>query len=160
MNPTPPYQFLSGPLEIIGFANSPTRSAATFAKYEVLTACNLLHTTCSQRYLESRQGAVVEKGDSGGPATFFMNGTQSTVFGVASGTETTPFGSYNKHSPTFDDYGNGNGQFIRQFISDADEDGVNDATDNCTPLKAPQCLTKPWLCVNPNQADEFQVHVI
>ncbi len=147
--------FMPTASEMIGFAGTTTRFAATNPPLTFTQDCGVLGLgTCSWKYIETVQGARSDPGDSGGPSTFFMNGTQATAFGVHSGTATVLLSTVNRDSPTFDHSGNGNGQFLRQFIADADEDGINDATDNCTPAKAPQCLTKPWLCSNPNQADD------
>jgi RTX calcium-binding nonapeptide repeat (4 copies)/Thrombospondin type 3 repeat len=88
----------------------------------------------------------IQPGDSGGPITFQQNGSTPTEYGVASLTGAGDL--FSAWSPTWDN-GTGNGRFIRQFLDDADGDGVSDATDNCQP---PRCNSK-FSCANPGQED-------
>ena len=90
-------------------------------------------------------------GDSGGPITFKQDGGQDTIFGVFSALD-SGLGNNRYWSPTWDN-GEGNGAFIRQFMDDADDDGVNDVVDNCDPKSIAACSTNLDLCVNPNQDD-------
>src|SRR5450432_217573 len=104
---------------------------------------------------------VLLDGDSGDPLTFRQNSTTPTLFGVGSifhnniidptpiiGEFIGAFVVFNSWSPTWDN-GQDNGAFIRQFLDDADGDGVSDAIDNCTP---PRC-SSPETCFNPGQED-------
>jgi hypothetical protein len=69
------------------------------------------------------------------------NGTTPTIFGVASTTVA--------YSPTYDNGAN-NGYFIRDFLTDADNDQVEDTGDNCSP-RSERC--EGTNCFNPNQDD-------
>jgi hypothetical protein len=102
---------------------------------------------------------ILEHGDSGSPIMFRQHGTDPTIFGVGSvfhnthidnnlGGFTGAFVVENGWSPTWDNGVVSNGLFIRQFLSDADNDGVSDATDNCKP---PNCTGVN--CFNPDQTD-------
>lgn len=99
------------------------------------------------RYIEARDPILV-KGDSGGPLTFHSP-SGPVIFGVASREFDIGFSNWDEFSPTYDN-GNHNGQWIRSFFTDADEDGVDDDVDNSPPS---QCKDDPFKCANPDQAD-------
>jgi hypothetical protein len=114
-----------------------------------------IHDNINATFDASR--TLLSGGDSGAPITFFQDGSRPTVFGVGSIFHNpliddtfvvNAFGSFESWSPTWDN-GTQNGAFIRQFLPDADGDGVSDATDNCTP---PRCRTR-GTCFNPDQTD-------
>jgi RTX calcium-binding nonapeptide repeat (4 copies) len=114
-----------------------------------------IHDNINATFDASR--TLLSGGDSGAPITFFQNGSRPTIFGVGSIFHNpliddtfivNTFGSFESWSPTWDN-GTQNGAFIRQFLPDADGDGVSDATDNCTP---PRCTTQ-GTCFNPDQTD-------
>lgn len=95
-------------------------------------------------------GPIAEGGDSGGPFTFGGPfGNTPTIMAVQSGIRDLPYDD-DVFSPTWDN-GFGNGAFIRSFMTDADEDGVDDAIDNCPPSR---CGDDPYRCANANQADD------
>jgi hypothetical protein len=114
------------------------------------SACtDALGMSCNRFYhwMALSDGAPqLQGGDSGGPLAF-TDGGRTVIFGVASGF--IPVYDWNIWSTTWDN-GNGNGDFIRSLVSDLDEDGVDDAVDNCPPSR---CADDPMRCANANQLD-------
>ena len=100
--------------------------------------------------LDRGAGPLVESGDSGGPLTFQGPDGIPVIFGVSSNTTPGVFTDQDRFSPTWDN-GNDNGKFIRQFMVDADEDGVDDRIDNAPPSLCPD---NPFRCANPDQKDD------
>lgn len=95
-----------------------------------------------------------DRGDSGGPVMlrdgFDDNWTIIAVFsGFYSAFSILP--DHNEFSPTFNN-GSGNGTWLAQYLTDADDDDVNDAVDNCPPSF---CAQHPGTkCWNPDQVDD------
>jgi hypothetical protein len=144
--------FWGQPLELIGWGGTPAngdenrRTAGSVTGLVFTRGCDPfgLFGCEDGYYIDQENGpAATAPGDSGGPIVFRMNGTTPTVFGVSA----TLRGS----SPTWDN-GEKNGAFIRGFLDDADNDGVNDNVDNCSPKVQGRCdMAKN--CANPDQAD-------
>lgn len=160
--PPPPPGFFGGPLSIIGWGGNNTIGDNFTARHkgtpgspvEFSLQCGFLGLGCEDSYtVYIFSGGVAKpmQGDSGGPITFKENGGADTIFGVFSALN-SDLGNDRYWSPTWDN-GEGNGKFIRQFMDDADDDGVNDAVDNCDPKSVAACSVNLKACVNPNQGD-------
>ena len=155
---TPPggSPFLSTPWEVTGFSGTPRRTTGTLNNISFDNDCDIFGNDCSPLWIDAPYDSDItqtNKGDSGGPLTFYLNGKTPTIFGVISGFYYN-FGSDNEdlYSATWEN-GRGNGKWILGFINDADHDGVDDSVDNCAPQKIARCLRNPDLCSNPNQLD-------
>lgn len=149
--------FLTGPHLVTAWSNNlSTVLQGTLTSFNKIATqrCSLLGG-CDPwwfRVPRDQGGPISEGGDSGGPFTFGgPTGLTPTIFAVLSGRGTYfPMAESDFFSPTWDN-GNGNGAFIRSFMTDADEDGVDDAIDNCPPSR---CGDDPYRCANANQADD------
>jgi hypothetical protein len=116
-------------------------------------ACtDVLEQSCNYfyHYADRDDGAAeLDPGDSGGPLTFTGGDGTPVIIGVATSFFEFPY-FWDVWSPTWDN-GNDNGAFIRSFLTDVDEDGVDDLVDNCAPSR--HCPDNPARCANANQAD-------
>jgi hypothetical protein len=103
-------------------------------------------------------GAQAHPGDSGGPLAVFKNSEERWYqIGVMHGGQLSDFDGQSDrdlYSPTWNN-GESNGRFIAGFLNDADDDGVNDDTDNCAPTdpRLPECEDHISRCTNPTQLD-------
>lgn len=153
--PAQQHQFFSAPIEVVGFSGSQTsrKKGTVTSDINFELTCGLLGLgDCSAYWIDyndNQTGAHHEAGDSGGPITYYFNGTAPTQFGVVKGIVRDLSGTEYTYSPTWDN-GNGNGGFIRGFLPDGDNDGVEDASDNCPPSLCPYDV---GACANPDQAD-------
>lgn len=149
--------FWNGPLQITGYSSSGagpfSRQTGTIPHLRYENDCGLLNLASCSGYVTwgawSDNVPQVQPGDSGGPWTFKQYDRDYTVFAVSHGGKRPAVGfEKTLGAPTFDN-GRGNGTFVNGFISDADDDGVTDATDNCQPSRC----RFPIDCKNPDQAD-------
>src|SRR6266542_1284089 len=159
-----PTNFFSAPIEIIGWGGQPNVPIASLQKRKASVPqgvnferdCGFLGLgSCGAAWIEAATdpGSATEPGDSGGPITFRQNATVPTIFGVANGSYPGFLESdVSTWSPTWNNGNDApdNGDWVNQFILDADHDGVNDTVDNCPPSR---CKLRPESCANPNQTD-------
>jgi len=147
-SPFPPAPFL-----FVGHKYPITIQRATFPELLVSVYDNRPFLTWAGYRIRALQDGYVrsftEEGDSGGPLTFGGAPGRPTIFGVASAA-TEFLNDYSVFSPTWDNR-NLNGTWIRSFMTDADEDGVDDSVDNLPPSMCPE---DPFLCANPDQKDD------
>jgi hypothetical protein len=149
------------PARVVGFDNSNQRFGGTIFDITFDHGdCGLLgflsFSNCSAGgWIDVDEGgrsATTSQGDSGGPLSGLIGGTV-TIFGTVKGFIPVSFGLFGTedlYSPTYD-FGNGNGTWLRQFLPDADNDGIPDAIDNCPPSRCPY---HPLACANHDQADD------
>src|SRR6478609_884421 len=108
-------------------------------------------------YLPHDAGAATFHGDSGGPLAVFRPSDQRwyQVGVTRAGMSGVPFqGDRDLFSPTYNN-GDGNGDWIAQFMHDADDDQVEDPVDNCSPSNPllRSCAVSTSNCANQDQAD-------
>lgn len=108
---------------------------------------------------DSANDANSQSGDSGGPlAIRRLSENRWYVIGTLKGSNTGGPAQLDRdvYSPTWN---NGpddmNGNWLAQFLDDADEDQVRDPLDNCGPADPllTKCFGKPQECANPTQVD-------
>lgn len=149
--------FFQGPVNIVGWDGDDynRRMGHITQTIDFRADCGFLGLgDCGPYYIvvDIHDGIKTQHGDSGGPMTFYQNGDTHTQFGVSSGIF-EGFWQVDRfiYSPTWNN-GAANGDWIAQFIDDADHDGVNDTIDNCTAKKSVRCQYDN--CNNPNQEDQ------
>ena len=106
-----------------------------------------------ERSGDNDDAAATAQGDSGGPL-LFRRQADGRVFIVAvvKGTTDTGFDQWNTFSPTWNN-GAGNGNWIAQWLDDADGDSIPDSSDNCSPSVEGTCDDDLSRCYNPDQDD-------
>ncbi len=153
--------YLILPARITGYAGNfaAKKSASLTQGLEIGQDCGFLgQGSCGAQWLQSDAGsgqAKAQPGDSGGPVTEGDKiDDHTTIVGVDSGSQTSTFGTDRTiYSATFNigSTPTDNGDWLAQFLNDADEDGVDDAIDNCPPAR---CNNDSSLhCNNPDQED-------